>query len=211
MCDEIRTWTFDIVRNVRRIASYLKEMKPIYERMTDTGWGKRRRSADVHSFDEEVAQRTGVDRSLIRRYCRIAQLDQRTRDRIEGRQDIEGNMTLLYRLVQADEETRHRALDVYDKEGRAAMREVLRRPRAARSEPKRGLTRTLPAGDHGDFVVDHTFERPALGEWMEHRIDNRWVLRMKIAWVEGSVRAVSVGLVHCPVVRTVGEEIRSAS
>jgi hypothetical protein len=126
MCAEVRGWTLEIFRNVMRIALHLREMKPLYEGLTGTGWGKRRKSADVHSFDEEVARRTGVDRSLIRRYCRIGQIDPQTSARIEGKSEIEGNLSLLYRLVQLDIDTRQKALDAYEREGRPALDRVLR-------------------------------------------------------------------------------------
>lgn len=220
MCDEVRTWTLQICRNVIRIAEHLCRMKPIYEAMTGTGWGKRRRSEDIRSFDEEVARRTGVDPSLIRRYCRVGQLDAESRHRIEGNLELEGNLTLLYRLVRLEVETRHRALEAYDRDGRRGLDLVLgeadgsraeRSGRVRESGPRRTLRRDLaiisrPApgaiadpqsGDAADAVggLVHTFESPPPGDWVEHRLDAVWALRINVVLAADGVASVSVQLV----------------
>jgi hypothetical protein len=217
MCNDIHDWNAQISRNVVRIATHLLAMKPLYERMTGTGWGKRR-SAGRHSFDEEVARRSGVDRSLIRRYCRIGQLDPRTTSRIEGKRDLEGNLTVLYRLVQADEETRQRALDAYDKEGRPALDRALREARAAAAEIPDHIGAPLPrlrlsddVGSDGARTVHHTFQRPASGRWLEHSIPGATV-RLNVLMNGDCVAAISVQLLlEAPARRPLGRQLsRSA-
>ena len=137
MCTEVRNKALSITRNVRQLACHLQEMKIIHEALTGTGWGKRRKNDSILSFDEEVAARTGVERSLIRRYCRIAQLDARTNDRVDEKPEIAGNLTLLYKLAQVNEDSRHQALDAYERDGRRSMDAVMRN--ALPAKPKSAL------------------------------------------------------------------------
>lgn len=174
----------------------------------------------MRSFDEEVAHRTGVDPSLIRRYCRVGQLDAESRHRIQGNLELEGNLTLLYRLVRLEVETRHRALEAYDRDGRQGLNLVLDEADGSRTERagrvresgrrgplRRGVaivSRPAPGG-----VVDpqsgqaagavgalvHTFESPPPGDWVEHRLDAGWALRINVVLAAEGVASVSVQLV----------------
>jgi hypothetical protein len=225
MCDEVRSWTLEISRNVRRIAARLLEMKGIHETITGTGWGKRRKGRDVRSFDEEVAHRTGLDRSLIRRYCRIAQLDPGTSRRIDAKPDVASNLTLLYRLVQTDEATRQKALDAHDKDGRRGLNEVLRTASSGGSRPGRDIERSKltngeptppeatmrpspipgPVGGESPRQTTSdeagrtlTFECPPPGKWVQSKLNDSWTLRIRVVLGEKrTVSSVSVQIASC--------------
>jgi hypothetical protein len=216
MCNDVRVWTLEIFRNIKRVADHLCEMKRLHEALTGTGWGKRRRSGAVAAFDEEVARRTGVDRSLIRRYCRVGQLDPETSRRIDRAPEIVGNLTLLYRLVQVDPATRHRALDAYAQQGRPALDRILLQARdvRTRSGPARppAALAPLPRGPSANDVkaatdstamaraaLCHTFDRPPESQWLEHRLSPAWVLRVQVVVADLAVSSLTVQLVPEPV------------
>lgn len=163
VCKEIRELTDTSGRNVIRIADLMIEAKKAYERKTGTGHGKRRKSEDVPSFGEAVARATGLDPSLIRRYCRIAALDAASKAPIAKIPKLAGNLTLLYVLVGLDAEVRHEAIDAFESGGKSAMEAAIERADAAAQESDVLRVQAAADPDLGRFLTEINDPTTALG------------------------------------------------
>jgi hypothetical protein len=124
LCTHIGELIHTMARQVLAIAIALAEAKIEYEAATGSGHGKRTPEG-TPSFAQEVADRSGVSRSLVEKYLRVAQLDDVTRASLVDRPELATNLSLLLRLVRADEDSRVLALDAYDEGGRPALDAVL--------------------------------------------------------------------------------------
>jgi hypothetical protein len=117
-----------IQRNFLKLGQTLYRAKVVYETLTGTGHGKRRKIEGLLSFDEEVANRTGVSRALVQKYSQIGKLLPETANLIEGKK-LAGNLTALVRIAQAEGIASlaelAAAVDAFEDGGRKEMDAVL--------------------------------------------------------------------------------------
>jgi len=149
-----------VQRNFLKLAQTLHRAKLVYEEWTGTGHGRRRKIEGLLSFDEEIANRTGVSRGLVQKYCQIGKLAPETTSLIEGRK-LAGNLTALLRIAQAEglasvaELTK--AVDAFEEGGRKAMDVVLDKAAPKQSAAKNAATTEAKPSDptaHGEEAAN---------------------------------------------------------